>query len=116
LKQNLQKPVLNSFIKHKHTPITSTKNLSKKPILLKQKSSALNLTNDDYNDDRKKLRLSDAFLDVDLKKLDINFKKNKPVTKIQDATFSDKGILIHSLSDLFMTINKMELEGKQANV
>jgi hypothetical protein len=78
-------------------------------LLVKQKPTSLNLTTDD-SDDRIKLRLTEPFTDVELEKLEVTFKKNfsKPTKKIQERTVSDKGILIHSLSDLFRTIEKME--------
>jgi len=99
--------VLNSLINLKQTPL-AVKGSTKKSLLVKQKPASLNLTTDD-TDDRIRLRLTEPS-DVELEKLEVTFKKNygKPSKKIQERTISDKGILIHSLSDLFRTIEKME--------
>ena len=78
-------------------------------MLVKQKPSSLNLTTDE-TEDKIKLRLSEPYSDVELEKLEVTFKNksNKSIKKSQETTISDKGILIHSLSDLFRSIDKME--------
>ena len=104
----MQKPVLNSLTNIKHAPLC-LKSAPKKSLLVKQKPSSLNLTTDE-TEDQIKLRLTEPYSDVEMEKLEVTFKKNsnKPKIKNQEITISDKGILIHSLSDLFRSIDKME--------
>ena len=71
----------------------------------------MDLSNEDNNIDRVRLRIADHFTEAGFEKLEVTFKqKNEAARKIQNSQLpSDKGILIHSLSEMFRLIDKMSL-------
>lgn len=74
------------------------------------KGSSLNITADECDEARVKMRTSDHNQESGLDKLEVTFKHKKAQNqkRKQETPLSDKGILIHSLSDLFRAIEKME--------
>ena len=121
LKQNLTKPVLNSLSNEKGSQ-GPFKTFYKKQLLVKNKLlpedqtsqhskvSSLNITTDDIEEARLRMRLSEHYQEAELDKLEVTFKKKKTQLQKQkpEKPVSDKGILIHSLSDLFKAVENME--------